>query len=294
MPKMSFSKEKDDWGSYAVYAGGSKKRIDMKEVSPTHVIVDGKNPYSSAMRDQKQRFYDAQANMFAQKAQNLEERTKQMSSRSIASSKSKGSMFGKVGPVLKGGLNIGPQSGAFGAINPFAQLNSSIYFGFTQIGFFFLFVIGWYLVGKHGGMGIKQIVSAFASTSVFYILMIEVMNMIFDFIYLSTSGTFKTIERVGSLIILLSMLSGAFMIPVLVGFTMTYLALSGILVVFAWAYIVCPGNPVFNIPFGFLSLYLICVLLCMMLNVPFTFKLGFEPVVPLLDQIYGIIKGAIR
>jgi len=250
--------------------------------------------YSNPAFEAKKRMNEKQAEYFELRASQMDERNKSMKARSSGSSKSKGSMFGKVGPVLKGGLNIGPQSGAFGAINPFAQLNQSIYFGFTQIGFFFLFVFGWYLIGKGGGMNIKQIVSAFASTSLFYILMIEVMNMIFDFIYLSTSGTFKTIERVGSLIIFLSMLSGAFMIPVLVGFTMTYLALSGVLVVFAWGYIVCPGNPVFNIPFGFLSLYLICVLLCMMLNVPFTFKLGFEPVVPLLDQIYGIIKGAIR
>jgi len=303
MPKMPFSKEKDDWGSYAVYAGGSKKSMPTAKSGFTNQIDKGNmiyttgqgGGYSNPAFEAKKKMNEEQAKYYEMRASQMAERNESMKSRSVASSKSsKGSMFGKVGPVLKGGLNIGPQSGAFGAVNPFAQLNSSIYFGFTQIGFFFIFVLGWYLIGKSGGMTIKQIVSAFASTSLFYILMIEVMNMIFDFIYLSTSGTFKTIERVGSLIILLSMLSGAFMIPVLVGFTMTYLALSGVLVVFAWGYIVCPGNPVFNIPFGFLSLYLICVLLCMMLNVPFDFKLGFEPVVPLLDQIYGIIKGAIR
>ncbi len=295
--KMPFSKKdsNDDLAGFAVYAGGSKKQINMKEASPSHVTVDGKNPYSSAMQDQKSRFYEAQANMYAAKAKNMEDRTKAMSSRSSSGGGgSRGSMFGKVGPVLKGGLNIGPQSGAFAAVNPFAQLNQSIYFGFTQMGMVFLFFIGWFIIGKYGGYTLKGSVGAFASTPMFYILMVEVVNMIFNFFYLMTSGSFKVAERFANLFVLLMMLSGVAVIPIFVGFTTTYLALSGVLVLFAWVYIVCPGNPVFNIPFGFFAIYLVCVLLCMVGGIGFTFKLGFEPVVPLFQQIFNAIMGLIR
>jgi hypothetical protein len=272
---------------------GFSNQIDKGSMTYT----TGKNEsYSNPVFEAKKAQNEAQAELINQRTASLVSRRLQNESRAKASNSggSRGSMIGKVGPVLKGGLNIGPQSGAFAAVNPFAQLNQSIYFGFTQMGMVFLFLIGWFVIGKYGGYTYKGSVGAFASTPLFYILMVEVVNMVFNFFYLMTSGTFRIAERFGNVFVLLMMLSGVAVVPIFVGFTTTYLALSGVLVLLAWVYIVCPGNPVFNIPFGFLSIYLVSVLLCMVGGIHFNFSLGFEPVVPLFQQIFNAIMGVIR